>query len=379
MSRNGYIGRMLDTDTLTTDAAQLAAIQALLGIAPPSGGMVVGDPITGATAGSVLFAGAAGVLAQDNANLFWDDTNNRLGVGTATPQAQIEMVGPNSARALMIVRTPDANQVSTIRCYNSFNSGTRSLDFGRSGTNGDNGLPNLTGGLVGEVGYVTTTNDTRLELGTNQTLRAYLDSAGLTVPSSNILAAMYRLGVGVASPAVALEVVGTGALTYIRNTVDTSTCFVGLLNDINSNTRALAFEYTGSAYSGARITDGPSGEQGIVYTRGAYPLVLGTNGVARVVISSAGKVSLQATNTAAGTTGAQTIDKPTGKVNFAAAATSLVVTNALCTAASIVWPTMLTNDTTARDVWAVPTAGSFTIYMDPPPTAEVAVGFLVLN
>jgi len=40
---------------------------------------------TAFTAGSVVFAGASGVYAQDNANLFWDDTNNRLGIGTATP------------------------------------------------------------------------------------------------------------------------------------------------------------------------------------------------------------------------------------------------------------------------------------------------------
>lgn len=37
------------------------------------------------TAGSVVFAGASGVYSQDNANLFWDDTNNRLGLGTTTP------------------------------------------------------------------------------------------------------------------------------------------------------------------------------------------------------------------------------------------------------------------------------------------------------
>lgn len=40
---------------------------------------------TAFTAGSVVFAGASGVYTQDNANLFWDDTNNRLGIGTATP------------------------------------------------------------------------------------------------------------------------------------------------------------------------------------------------------------------------------------------------------------------------------------------------------
>ena len=47
--------------------------------------IAIGDTITSATVGSVLFAGAAGVLAQDNANFFWDDSNNRLGIGTASP------------------------------------------------------------------------------------------------------------------------------------------------------------------------------------------------------------------------------------------------------------------------------------------------------
>ncbi len=41
------------------------------------------------TAGSVLFAGTSGVLAQDNASLFFDDANNRLGVGTSSPAARL--------------------------------------------------------------------------------------------------------------------------------------------------------------------------------------------------------------------------------------------------------------------------------------------------
>ncbi len=45
----------------------------------------VAPQITGFTTGSVLFTGASGVIAQDNANFFWDDTNNRLAIGTATP------------------------------------------------------------------------------------------------------------------------------------------------------------------------------------------------------------------------------------------------------------------------------------------------------
>ena len=54
--------------------------------------IAIGDTITSATAGSVLFAGAAGVLAQDNANFFWDDTNNRLGIGTASPSFTLHVL-----------------------------------------------------------------------------------------------------------------------------------------------------------------------------------------------------------------------------------------------------------------------------------------------
>ena len=48
---------------------------------------------TAFTTGSVLFAGASGVYSQDNGNFFWDDTNNRLGIGTATPATPLHVVG----------------------------------------------------------------------------------------------------------------------------------------------------------------------------------------------------------------------------------------------------------------------------------------------
>jgi hypothetical protein len=45
------------------------------------GGMAIGGTVTGGTQGSVLFIGAGSVLAQDNANLFWDDTAHILKAG----------------------------------------------------------------------------------------------------------------------------------------------------------------------------------------------------------------------------------------------------------------------------------------------------------
>jgi hypothetical protein len=48
---------------------------------------------TALTTGSVGFIGASGVLLQDNANFFWDDTNNRLGLGTNAPTTAIDVFG----------------------------------------------------------------------------------------------------------------------------------------------------------------------------------------------------------------------------------------------------------------------------------------------
>jgi len=44
------------------------------------------------TAGSVLFAGTSGVLTQDNAQLFFNNTNDTLGLGTASPTSKMHVV-----------------------------------------------------------------------------------------------------------------------------------------------------------------------------------------------------------------------------------------------------------------------------------------------
>ena len=56
------------------------------------------------TPGSILFSTTAGVYSQNNANLFWDNTNNRLGIGTVTPIGSIEVVGTSSPQEIYISR-----------------------------------------------------------------------------------------------------------------------------------------------------------------------------------------------------------------------------------------------------------------------------------
>lgn len=67
---------------------------------------------TAFTQGSVIFAGAAGVFAQDNANLFWDDANNRLGLGTNTPASGLHVVDAASVFAACIIGGPSDTGVA---------------------------------------------------------------------------------------------------------------------------------------------------------------------------------------------------------------------------------------------------------------------------
>lgn len=75
--------------------------------------LAVGDGGTGTTTqftqGSVVFAGASGVYTQDNANFFWDDSNNRLGLGSAVPTVVLDVFN----NALTTVITPTLRLANT--------------------------------------------------------------------------------------------------------------------------------------------------------------------------------------------------------------------------------------------------------------------------
>jgi hypothetical protein len=81
--------------------------------------------------------------------------------------------------------------------------------------------------------------------------------------------------------------------------------------------------------------------------------------------------------TIAGSTGAQTVSTAAGQVQFAAAATSLVVTNPSVTANSLIFCQVASNDATLKSVQAVAAAGSFTITGVAAATATCLVNYQV--
>ena len=82
---------------------------------------------SGLTAGSVVFAGVGGVLSQDNTNFFWNDTNNRLGIGVNDPDSFLEVFGATTQQKWSF----DADSFSTMTVAAASNT---TLAVGESGT-----------------------------------------------------------------------------------------------------------------------------------------------------------------------------------------------------------------------------------------------------
>lgn len=68
----------------------------------------------GITAGSILFGGTSGILGQDNASLFFDDANNRLGILTNSPAASLDVGGDFALRFTADASIGDVDALSTL-------------------------------------------------------------------------------------------------------------------------------------------------------------------------------------------------------------------------------------------------------------------------
>ncbi len=88
------------------------------------------------TQGSVLFVGAD-TLNEDNTNFFWDDTTNRLGLGTATPETLLHLKA-NGATVLTL--TGGTSSLAQIQFGDAADTNAGRIEF----DNSDNSLNFLT-------------------------------------------------------------------------------------------------------------------------------------------------------------------------------------------------------------------------------------------
>jgi hypothetical protein len=125
------MGASANFGTLTTGALCTATSSTQISCTTSPLGVALGGTGTSTafTQGSIPFASASGVYSQDNAKFFWDDTNYRLGIGTAAPGAGLTVNGTAAFMLGTDYTTTGAQQdvaintASAIR-YNGSNTAT---------------------------------------------------------------------------------------------------------------------------------------------------------------------------------------------------------------------------------------------------------------
>jgi len=344
------------------------------------------------TLGSVLFAGSSGLISQDNANFFWDDTNNRLGLGTASPASFLHInrndirvtqsdaygITLQNATASIVTSGQDVQYSPAVVFrgteWLTTTGASHTLDY-RMFARPVSGTTAARGGFIIQQSLNGAAYTDMFEVG--QTIS---NSAGYNIRLNN--ATVFALGGGVVQfygsssgmgfynstgsvQFAALDANGRWALTPTSLTTAAT---------INTWNLAQTWNNASGDYTAHRIaitnTNSASTSRIVNYLVG---------GTSMFSVDVAGKTYQDTTITAGGTTGNQTINKPTGTVNIAAAGTTVTVTNSLCTTSSIVFAVIRTNDTTATIKNVVPGAGSFVINLGAAATAEVSIGFKVIN
>jgi hypothetical protein len=96
---DAQLKQFFETSDIPTQQQFFDFIDSKLNVINPLPAVAIGGAITGATIGSVLFVGAGGTLQQNNPNYYWDNTNNRLGFGTITPQSKIHLFADTNSDA----------------------------------------------------------------------------------------------------------------------------------------------------------------------------------------------------------------------------------------------------------------------------------------
>lgn len=172
------------------------------------------------TAGSVVFAGGSGIYGQDNAQFFWDDTNNRLGLGTATPSEQLTIT---ASAPTMSMNTPvDGNRVEqrftnegTLIWTVGLNySGSDGIYFVQRNFGGGalSLLPDAVGALA--IGGTTVTNNYIVEI-TGKTRGTSFDSTSGLYENAATIATDYTIRTGNNAFSAGPVVVNSGVVVTV--------------------------------------------------------------------------------------------------------------------------------------------------------------------
>jgi len=367
------------------------------------------------TAGSVLYAQVDGMVSQNNANLFWNNTLTRLGIRTATPTEAVEINGAlrvegsstyggglvvendNSLGPYIVSNTNSNNTSNFLQFAARWIASGLGHIFQISPSTAVGVSRTFTTPFFIPSSFTATTGDVAIGGNISYTLSTYAGASMVVKGTGNV-------GIGTTTPdnrlhselsdAVTNAMVFPLRLTHITSGTAAAGSGAGIEFEAESaggtNRVAGTIEnpFT-TATNAAEVSDlvfrtmraGTLTES--LRSLGNGTLQIGTlSGTAsKIGAFTSGNIAtvVTPTITTAGTTGDRTINELAGTVNIAAAGTTVTVTNSLVTANSLVFCTLRTNDTTATVKNVVPIAGSFTINLGAAATGEVSIGFFVVN
>jgi hypothetical protein len=306
---------------------------------------------TALTTGSVGFIGASGALLQDNANFFWDDTNNRLGLGTNAPTTALDVFGSGIIGRLNGTSTNNAylgfssagtNKWSVgnvqsdhrFRIFSEANSAElvsvlQTGEFGIGIANPttklhiDGNASALIANLDANVSVAKSIsfrsdNSNRINLevsgtesgsnaGANFFIRRYSDAGSLIDTPFTILRSSGYVGINIATPANKFAIGGSNSesslLTYTPTTARQS-----IINTYYSNAEGLFPQYLDIVSYGQ--PDGTNGGGIIRFL--TNPVTNASAAVERLRINAAGNINIGAS----ATTGKQLIVNQTGATGY---------------------------------------------------------------
>ncbi len=127
------------------------------------------------TAGSVPFIGTGGLLSQNNANLFWDAANARLGIGTNTPGSPLHIVGINP---LTLTGVQTGTNTSTDSLLTITNGVVKKLPVAAFQSTGTTWNTIGNAGTNSATNFLGTTDNNSFSIRTVNTQRIIVDSLG---------------------------------------------------------------------------------------------------------------------------------------------------------------------------------------------------------
>jgi len=245
--------------------------------------------ITELTPGSVLFAGAGGLISQDNSNLFWDNTNKRLGIGTSTPSQKLDVQGGNINVSGSLMTGGVARIDSS---GNLINIGNITLSGTISGTYTIGGTPTLASSLTGSgspnitgIGLLSATNLTISGTATTTNLNV----TGLTNLATTTISTQLSVPL-ITSPSVLTISPSGNATTTITGPV----ILASQTGNVGIGTTAPSQRLTVAGNIGIQ-----AGANAFIGTLDNYALSLRTNNTDRVFITNAGNVGIGTTSPSA--------------------------------------------------------------------------------